>query len=68
MTTVTSLSSLRKEWERVARGPADHFGVEGVLENVAECCDDNAWEPAELADLLYNIAADLNGLAGAVEK
>ena len=68
MTAITTLAQLHEEWDHVARGPAEHFGVEGVLENVAECCDDNAWEPAELADLLRGIATDLGKLADAVAK
>ena len=68
MSTINSLASLRKRWDEVGRGPAEHFGVEGMLENVAQACDDNAWEPAELADRLYDVATDINALADAVSK
>ena len=68
MLTTTSLADLRQRWDQVARGPAEHFGVEGVLENVAQASDDNAWEPAELADRLYDVATDINALADAVAK
>ena len=58
---------LEKLWDEVARGPMEHFpGIEDVLGSVADCCDDNSWEPDEVAALLRGVATDLNKLADAV--
>ena len=57
---IDSLESLTDRWNEVARGPVQDFpGIEDVLGAVADMCDDNSWEPSEVASLLRAVAADL---------